>query len=109
MDQQLIDLYEKLSFPSALNFRRAAEVAGLSIKLVDAKRLAAKYAQRQVTAPANPHNGVITSGKLDSSWPADPATHLAQEANVACVTYRHVLAVHDIFTTVMWTRKLKNA
>ena len=109
MDQQLIDLYEKLSFPSALNFRRAAEVAGLSIKLADAKRLAAKYSQRQVTAPANPHNGVITSGKLDARWQADLASYVAQEAKVAGVTYRHVLVVLDVFSRFVWTRKLRNA
>ncbi len=57
MDRQLTALYERLSYPSALNFRRAAEVAGRTITLKDAKEFVATYSQRQVTAPANKHDG----------------------------------------------------
>ena len=109
MDRELTALYERLSFPSALNFRRAAEVAGRTITLSDAKKFVATYSQRQVTAPANPHLGKITANQLDGRWQADLASYVAQEAKVGNIKYTQVLCVLDVFSRFMWTRKLRNA
>ncbi len=97
MDPALVALYEKLSFPSALKFRRAAEVAGRTISLSAAKKFVATYSQRQVTAPAQPHLGVITAGQMDSRWQADLASYTAQEAKVGRIKYTQVLCVLDIY------------
>jgi hypothetical protein len=109
MDQDLAALYESLSFPSALKFRRAAEVAGTPITLSAAKKYVATFSQRQVTAPANPHLGVITASQIDARWQADLASYVAQAAKVGKITYTHVLCVLDIFSRFLWTRKLRNA
>ena len=109
MDAQLKELYERLSFPSALNFRRAAEVNNLTITLAEAKKFVAKYSQRQVTAPAKRHDGKIVADQLDGRWQADMASYVAQEAKVGGITYTNVLCVLVIFSRFMWTRKLRNA
>jgi hypothetical protein len=108
MGAALVALFEKLSFPSALKFRRAAEVAGRTISVSDAKKFVSTYSQRQVTAPAQPHNGVITASQIDARWQADLASYVAQEATIRKIKYTHVLCVLDIFSRYMWTRKLRN-
>ncbi len=95
MDAQLKELYERLSFPSALNFRRAAEVNNLTITLAEAKKFVAKYSQRQVTAPAKRHDGKIVADQLDGRWQADLASYVSQEAKVVGITYPNVLIVVD--------------
>ena len=109
MDQELTALYERLSFPSALKFRRAAEVAGKTITLSEAKKFVATYSQRQVPAPTNTYTGKITADQLDGRWQADLVSYVAQEATVDRSTFRHVLCVLDIFSRFMWTRKLRSA
>jgi transposase InsO family protein len=105
----LTALYERLSYPSALNFRRAAEVAGIPLRLSEAKKFVETYSQRQVTSRANTYQGKITANQLDGRWQADLASYVAQEARVGYTKYTHVLCVLDIFSRFMWTRRLRNA
>ena len=94
MDAQLTALYERLSYPSALNFRRAAEVAGRTITLSEAKKYVATNSQRQVTAPTNKYTGKITADQLDGRWQADLVSYVAQEAKVDKITFRHLLTIY---------------
>ena len=109
MSAQLTALYEKLSYPSALNFRRAAEVAGLQITLTEAKKYVATSSQRQVTAPTNKYEGKITADQIAGRWQADLASYVAQAATVDWVTYTHILCVLNVFSRFLWTRLLTSA
>ncbi len=80
----MVVLYECLPFPSALKFRKAAEVAGGTISLSDAKKFVATYSKGQVTAPAQMHNGVITASNIDSRWQADLASCVDIPTYFAC-------------------------
>ena len=109
MDPELVALYERLSFPSALKFRRAAEVAGKTITLSAAKRFVETYSQRQVTAPDRKYTGKITANRLDGRWQADLISYVAQAVTVEEARYTNVLCVLDVFSRFMWTRALPNA
>ena len=109
-DEELLALYERLSFPSAIKFRKAVLAAGSTITITAANKIASRTSQRQVTAPRNLYEGKITAAKLDSRWQADLASYVAQEAVVAGTTYTAILCVLDIFQILMdeKTRRLEN-
>jgi len=108
-EQELSELYESMSYPSGLKFKRAVETVGGRITITEANKRAARSSQRQVTAPKNPYLGVITASALDSRWQADLASFVAQEATVGDTTFTHVLCVMDIFSRYLWTRRLESA
>ena len=108
-DEELIALYEQLSFPSALKFKKAVKAEGGEITITAANKIAARHSQRQVTAPRKLYEGKITAAKLDSRWQADLASYVAQEAVVAGKTYTAILCVLDVFSRFLWTRRLENS
>ena len=108
-DEELNALYEQLSFPSALNFKRAVQAEGGDISITAATNIASRHSQRQVTVPRKLYEGKITASKLDSRWQADLASYVAQEAVVAGKTYAAILCVLDVFSRFLWTRRLENS
>ena len=108
-EEELTELYDGLSFPSGIKFKRAVEVAGGKITITEANKIAARNSQRQITAPRNQYSGKMTAAVLDSRWQADLASFVAQEAVVGDTTFTHVLCVLDVFSRYLWTRRLESA
>jgi transposase InsO family protein len=108
-EQELLELYEGLSFPSALNFRRAILREGGTITIKEATAFVSTYSQRQVTAPRKAFSGKIVAHAIDSRWAADLISYIAQPARYQGKIYKFVLVVQDIFSRKMWGRALKTA
>jgi transposase InsO family protein len=108
-EAQLLELYDSLSFPSPIKFRRAVIKGGDSITLKEATEFVSTFSQRQVTAPRQPYKGKVVSDALDARWAADLISYVAQEAKFEGQKYTHVLVVQDIFSRKLWTRALKTA
>jgi transposase InsO family protein len=108
-NEELEALYEALSYPSPLNFRRAVLKEGGTLSIKAAKEFVSTYSQRQVTARRQKYDGKITAPKLDSRWSADLISYVAQPAVFEGKKHTHVLVVQDIFSRQIWARALRTA
>jgi hypothetical protein len=108
-EEELKALYEGLSFPSPINFRRAVLRGGGTITIKEATNFVSTYSQRQVTAPRQAFKGKIISDAIDSRWAADLISYVSQPASYMGKTFTHVLVVQDIFSRKLWGRALKTA
>ena len=108
-EDELVALYDSLSFPSPIKFRRAVLKGGGEITIKAATEFVSTFSERQVTAPRQAYRGKIVSSQLDARWAADLISYVAQEAKFEGQNYTHVLVVQDIFSRKLWSRALKNA
>ena len=92
--EQLQELWDELSAPSAAAFRKALARKGVKARLKDVEAFVRGASERQILAPGPKYTGHIVAQDIDHRWAADIISFVSRPVG----EYAYVLLVQDIFS-----------